>query len=373
METPTNAHADTRRVPGWERVLDAFMSDPDRIRTNVELGQVPGVQAFHQRISDLTRLGYVLTSAVKLTNGRFAYALLGIAQSPGAWPHKRPRPYGDVLPTVPDNHDAYAVLVGEAVAKIEAKSDELTRRGAAPAEPVRSDASRTRAMRDAAATLAVALGDDVVGDWTPADRGDVVALAKAARGELARARSLRALEQANGEQAEQVGAAVAMLQEVLGDHVADWTIAERGDLLALTRTTCELVGDLRASTAELDRRLADAAAAPRAARRPRQPRADRGPTGPQLMRKALEHGEQPMHTAKIAAWVMDNGGADVYRGKTPDATMAAQLATSNKEGGEFVKVAPGCYGLREWATAGAEGGPKVDEFGNELLDLDPVR
>jgi hypothetical protein len=84
------------------------------------------------------------------------------------------------------------------------------------------------------------------------------------------------------------------------------------------------------------------------------------------MRKALEFTEQPMHSAKIAEWVMANGGEAVYQGLTPSATMAAQLATSNKDGGEFVKVSPGCYGLREWTG-------KADSFGNPLLELDPVR
>jgi hypothetical protein len=372
METPTDRPADTRRVPGWERVLNAFMADPDRIRTNVELGQVPGVQAFHQRISDLTRYGYVLTSAVKLGgNGRYAYALLGVAASPGAWPHSYPRPYADDLPTVPDDPDAYADVVAAAVAKIEAKSDELTRRGAAPAV---SHETPSRVTRDAAAVLALALGDDVIGDWPAADRRDVLALAKATRDELSRTRSLRALEHANGEQADELLELKAVAREAEEARQAILGYARAStdqDVQAWAEqpvTIGEAVTFLVASATSMR-----AAVASKPARRARQPRADRGPTGPQLMRKALEHHEQPMHTAKIAEWVLANGGDKVYKGLTPSATMAAQLATSNKETGEFVKVAPGCYGLREWATGGADGGPELDGFGNELLELDPVR
>lgn len=99
------------------------------------------------------------------------------------------------------------------------------------------------------------------------------------------------------------------------------------------------------------------------ARRPRARRVSngsRGPTGPELMRKVIEESGRPLHSKVIARRVMEGGGDAVYHGKTPDATMAAQLATSNKNGGEFVKVAPGCFGLREWPAAKLEAEPVRD-------------
>lgn len=354
--TTDQTHADPRRVPGWRRVLDAFMADPDRIVTNVELGQIPGVQAFHQRISDLGRFGYVLTSAIQLKPGRYAYALVGIAPD-GAWSFSGPRPYADRLPSVSDDHDEYATVIAAAVAMIEARTHELAKRGAAPV--VTQDGPSRREI-DAAAVLAVALGDQVVGDWKSEDRRDVLALAHATRDELGHVRSVRALERVNADAAATANEAAVILQDVLGEPtIADLVLAgeDAENLVTLAGAARDEVARLRAALEAAPTR------APRAARAPRP---DRGPTGPELMRKALEFHEQPMHSAKIAAWVLENGGAAVYKGKTPAATMAAQLATSNVKGGDFVKVSPGCYGLREWTD-------RKDDFGNELLELDALR
>lgn len=202
MPDPMTSPTDTRRVPGWERVLDAFMADPDRILTNVQLGQIPGVQAFHQRISDLTHYGYVLTSAVQLKPGYYAYALLGVSAS-ATWTRRRPRPHADALPTVSDDFDAYAATVKAAVDRIEAQKDALLKRGRAPVADTR------RALVDAAAYLDGALGENIVGEWGVADRRDVLALARAAAHELGRADALRAttngmlarLREAGGEDA----------------------------------------------------------------------------------------------------------------------------------------------------------------------------
>lgn len=358
-----NRPADSRRVPGWERVLDAFMSAPDRALTNVQLGRVPGVQAFHQRISDLERYGYVLTGAVKLKPGHYAYKLLGVDPSLPT-PRGRARPHAGALTELTGT--AIDLARNEGVAWIVSHIDVLLRR-AEPVRPAPGFAETSRASRDAAACLATALGDDVIGDWPDADRADVLALARAARDEIDRSRSLRALEQAHGLLRDEVREVVFSLREALGDHVADWTPQDRSDVLKLTGKACGVLGGLREALA------ARPARAPRA---PRQPRAERGPTGPDLMRKALEHCEQPMHSAKIAEWVMSNGGADIYKGATPHATMAAQLATSNVRGGDFLKVAPGCYGLREWACSLPDEEPRAarrDEFGNPLLELDPIR
>src|SRR3990170_273105 len=44
------------------------------------------------------------------------------------------------------------------------------------------------------------------------------------------------------------------------------------------------------------------------------------------------------------------------KGKTPEATLAATLAVSNKQGGPFERVAPGTYRLR--ATDGKDAPPR---------------
>lgn len=305
------SHTDSRRVPGWERVLDAFAAAPDRILTNAELGMIPGVQAFHQRITDLERLGYVLTSAVQLKPGYYAYALVGRAPrltdvpAPGG---TRPAPHVASLPVVGDHHEVYGAAIARAVASINAKRDALLKR-TAPSVAIEVIAAHHRVIRDIAATLREAIDPERLGAIDEASRDDGLVLAHAARHEIA---------------------------------------------------------DLHGKLADALGQVAELEAA-RPARAARAPRADRGPTGPQLMRKALEHHEQPMHSAKIAAWVMANGGDQVFKGKTPAASMASQLATSNKDDGEFVRVdTAGCFGLREW-----EG--KQDDFGNDLLDLDPIR
>lgn len=271
---------------GWQRVLDALMAAPDRTLTNVQLGEVPGVQAFHQRLSDLGRHGYLLTPAVRVAPGRYAYTLVGVH---GDEEMSGVR-YADRLPHLHD--EAVVVAIREATDAIHENAEAIAKRaGVPPILPATN--GNDRAVRDAAACLAEALGHD--------DPGDILALAHAARDEIAR-----------------LTAALEIMR---------------------TSPLANAVGR-RHSTGRT--------------------------TGPTLMRKALEHHEQPMHSAKIAEWVMTNGGADVYKGATPAATMAAQLATSNKTGGEFVKVSPGCYGLREWTD-------KQDEFGNALLELDPIR
>jgi hypothetical protein len=68
----------TPRIPGWHRVLDLFMADPQRTVTNVELGNLPGLQAWHQRVTDLKRRGYIITPSVLVGTGRYAYKLVGI-------------------------------------------------------------------------------------------------------------------------------------------------------------------------------------------------------------------------------------------------------------------------------------------------------
>lgn len=351
-------HADERRVSGWERVLDAFMAAPDRTLTNVALGHVPGVQAFHQRLSTLGRYGYVFTPAVRLKAGRYAYTLVGIVPSE-PWPFTGARPYADRLQNLAP--DEIGAVVNVAVAVIRAQADDLVKRERqAPApRPV-----RPRAVTDS----------------------------------------------------------VRLLQETLGDHTADWSAGDREDILALTRKTCTLLEESREVTAEMDRRLAaslppfdarvlgeelDGAQADRnlsrselddisavlgldanasghhgvvleciralaAGASPAPRRAAGAMTGPQIMRKALEFHKQPMHAERLAEWVMANGGTDIYRGQTPAKTMRGQLLKSDAAGGEFVKIAPNVYGLREWG-AGENGIPRKDQAGTPLLELEPIR
>lgn len=294
-------HADERRVSGWERVLDAFMAAPDRTLTNVALGQVPGVQAFHQRLSTLGRYGYVFTPAVRLKAGRYAYTLVGIVPSE-PWPFTGARPYADRLQNLAP--DEIGAVVNVAVAVIRAQADELVKR--------ERQATAPRPVRPRAVTDSVRL-----------------------------------------------------LQETLGDHTADWSAADREDILALTRKTCTLLEEYREGAIEMNVRLAAvASAAPR--------RTADSETGPQIMRRALEVHKQPMHAERLADWVMANGGTDIYRGQTPAKTMRGQLLKSDAAGGEFVKIAPNVYGLREWG-AGESGIPRKNQAGTPLLELEPIR
>lgn len=381
MSTATTAPT-TRRIPGWERVLSAFMAAPDRTLTNVELGQIPGVQAFHQRIQDARRYGYFITDGVLVKKGRYAYTLVGVSA----------RLVGDRVPDLPrlaedrlDEalHDAYKVIRQNAEA--------LAKREKPPIQPAAQTVERTRMVRGAVAALQEALGDHVA-DWPTSDQGDLLALTHKTCSVLEESREVvRVLVAERSDTIDWILAsagqspatitcatAAAAGSATLPDLVASMVTArqdeeqrredalsgvlalldEHGATMAVTGTAVDIVAWARERLAERT------PAAPRAAR---APRADRTPTGPQLMRKALEFHEQPMHSSKIAEWVMANGGGDRYRGATPAATMAAQLATSNKQDdGEFVKVKPGCYALRDWTG-------KQDQFGNDLLDLEPIR
>jgi hypothetical protein len=327
--TTTQTPADTRRVPGWRRILDAFMADPDRIVTNVELGQIPGVQAFHQRLSDLGRFGYVLTSAILLKPGRYAYALVGVSEHTGSWPFLTDRPYTDRLPIVSDDHDAYAADIARALATITAKTEDLAKRGGASAESPLPDAARSRALRDAVSTLQDALPEGRLIDLGTAGREDLLTLAHTARDEIDALRAARDEADAESSRGE---ADLLTIHHALNDSA----VPINADGIA------EAIHALRTN-------------------------ADRTPPGPQLMRKALEHYEQPMHYKRIAAYVMENGGDAYYKGATPETTIVRHLVKSDKDpSGVFVKVSSGVFALRDW-----EG--KADEFGNPLLELDPVR
>jgi hypothetical protein len=333
------------RKPGWERVLDAFMATPDRTLTNVQLGDVPGVQAFHQRITDMHRYGYVVTPGVLVKKGRYAYTLVGI-DGARRWEHVRPdsravRPHTDALPVLHD--EGVVASIEDAVAEIRENAEAIAKRERAPVRPATKVAEQSRMVRDSVIHLGALLGD-ITAEWDEASQTDLLALVHATVHEMTQLRSLPVLIDFHTEAWARVRDALTESGEV--ENVADLGLA---DLVNAAVTQCKRPLPVTA----LGRR--------------RAPAGDRGPSGPSLMRKALEHTEQPMHSAKIAAWVMANGGDALFKGKTPGASMASQLATSNKKGGEFVRVeTPGCYALREWKD-------QTDQFGNPLLDLDPIR
>lgn len=54
----------------------------------------------------------------------------------------------------------------------------------------------------------------------------------------------------------------------------------------------------------------------------------------------------PLATKELAQRTLATKGVEL-KGKTPVATIAAMLATSNKKGGPFVRFSPGVYGLRD--------------------------
>ncbi len=69
--------------------------------------------------------------------------------------------------------------------------------------------------------------------------------------------------------------------------------------------------------------------------------------------KVLKRANEPLATKEIAKRVLAMQGVTM-KGKTPEATIAAMLAVSNKKGGEFERTAPGVYRLRDEATTPEE-------------------
>lgn len=78
--------------PGWVVVGKAFLEAPGRRLTNVELGALPGVQAFRSRISDLRRMGWPIGQASYVKRGVWSYQLeRGWHPGPG-WSVAHPPP-----------------------------------------------------------------------------------------------------------------------------------------------------------------------------------------------------------------------------------------------------------------------------------------
>lgn len=82
-------------------------------------------------------------------------------------------------------------------------------------------------------------------------------------------------------------------------------------------------------------------------------------TGTGLMVKALEKLGKPAHHSVVAAEAIKldkaqarKSGKLVWNGKTPEQTISAAMTMSHVSGsGPFVRVAPGCFALREWPAA----------------------
>jgi hypothetical protein len=296
------------RPKGWEIIRQAFLDAPKRTLTNHELGDVPGVQAFHQRISNLKDQGYVFAAGVRVGPGRYAYRLLGVQEG------KPAARCG--LPVIPWN---------DLMATISLAESDL--RDNPPAERTTSDArtearTEARGLRERNAELEAENAQ--LREVVTRDEDDEILDDEPGVAQQVAANTSRVLAARN------------TLADVLGEPVTD-SLMDGLDLTALALRAAE---QLKAK--------------PRAAR---APRAEHGPTGPQLMRQVLEAAGRPLHSKVIAERVLTSGGDALYKGKTPAATMAAQLATSNKAGGEFVKTEPGCFALREWAADKLEAEP----------------
>lgn len=289
--------------PGWVVVLDAFMASSTRTLTNADLGALRGVQAWHQRISDLKRYGYLFTSGKKVANGYYAYRLLGISASVvgGNLPHYL------ALPKLDPEQARQARLEAEL---------EL-------AEMDKPDGGRLLPSHEDATTLA----RDADPSLPPAPGAVGVVVDDARLDELLTLLGVPPLSvdaPATGD--ERVAAAIAAVRELTARAEA----AER-------------------KAAEAPERRPARARAPRGDRPARGPRAG---SGPALMEAVLRDAGGPLHASAIAERVLAKDAERpederAYKGKTPAATMAAQLSTSHKKGGTFVRTAPNTYGLRE--------------------------
>lgn len=111
------------------------------------------------------------------------------------------------------------------------------------------------------------------------------------------------------------------------------------------REKSELAAKLASEGAIIDSRAPGAATA--------APTARKLPGGLAMAEAVLHAAERPMRMAELAARVLEIDGARAaddraYKGKTPAASLSAKVSVSARDGGAFVKVAPGVFGLREW-------------------------
>jgi hypothetical protein len=284
--------------PAWVAVLDAFMAAPNRTLTNADLGAIHGVQAWHQRISDLKRYGYLFTGSKKVAQGYYAYRLLGLSASV-----EGTLPRADELPRLDPEQYRDAKLTAELELSALAKptGGRLT-----TGDPTFAGASVTAAST---ATTGIRAGRHAVSEAKLNELRDALAATF---------------------QTEQADAPLSP-DDILAEAVA-------------------AVGALRM----LREQVEAAAKQPKPRRRAaaREPRAPRAKSGPALMIDVLTAAGGPLHARDITERVLAIDAARpederAYKGKTPGATMAAQLSTSHKQNGTFCRTAPNTYGLRE--------------------------
>jgi restriction system protein len=90
-----------------------------------------------------------------------------------------------------------------------------------------------------------------------------------------------------------------------------------------------------------------------------------GLTTKQAAERVLREAGGPLHADEITRRAL-NGGLINTKGKTPQATMGAQLAVAAKKGQIFVRTAPGVYGLRSKTRKGQR--PKSEQVKPSATD-----
>jgi predicted exporter len=73
----------------------------------------------------------------------------------------------------------------------------------------------------------------------------------------------------------------------------------------------------------------------------------KGESAREVTRDVLHQAGQPLHAKEIAKRVLASGRCRSLSGKTPEASVAALLATGAKPGGPFKRVDKGIYTLAD--------------------------
>jgi hypothetical protein len=81
-----------------------------------------------------------------------------------------------------------------------------------------------------------------------------------------------------------------------------------------------------------------------------------GESAKQVAIDVLRAAAAPLKAKEIAKRVIDSGRCAGLKGKTPEATISAQLAVGSKPGGPFKRVDKGTYTLADASTPPANGG-----------------
>lgn len=80
---------------------------------------------------------------------------------------------------------------------------------------------------------------------------------------------------------------------------------------------------------------------------------DKGLPMKEAAQKILEEAGGPLRSDEITKRALD-GGLIKTKGKTPEATMAAQLSVAAKKGETFIRTRAGVYGLKGRDRKGAK-------------------